>query len=132
MTWLHNWHAARESEVIGFDDPATPPIGTSSFGTRLDRIVGEGQVIIGNVTAPPERDGTRPDALGTRLWEQFGDRRVIVDFRHPPDEGDLTVFSVPGRLIAEPTAGMAMDGVVLRRHFDGVVYIPHSTYVAPR
>lgn len=122
--WMHNWHAARNSQTIDLVHNGALA-RTVSLGERLSERYGDDLVIIGNVV-PCEDCGEPPGSLEPAFATLFGERAALVSFEDRASAGPPV--HTPGILFAQyhKTISAWLGNVVLDRHFDAVIYLPNA------
>lgn len=123
--WMQNWHAARDSQSMEvlYNDSATR---TVSFGTRLAERHGPEVVILGTIV-PCEECKEPAGSLEPAFAEKYGGKVAVVPLRDATAIAGLPVAKA-GALLAQNQRGLrvSMGNVVLKRHFDGIVYLPSA------
>lgn len=125
MFWMHNWHAAKSSTEILYDDNI--PKGTTSVGTRLANFYGKKLVAVGSVVACPRcKKQALPDSLEAKFAAQLPDvKSAIIDTRNPAAPYKNLPLGSSGSLVNQSDETHFLD-VVLSRQFDAVYYLPES------
>lgn len=122
--WMHNWHAARNSQTIDLVHNGASA-HTVSLGERLSERYGDDLVIIGNIV-PCEDCGEPPGSLEPAFATLLGERAALVSFEDMANAG--LPIRTPGILFAQyhKTISAWLGNVVLDRHFDAVIYLPDA------
>ncbi|MGH8236415.1 MAG: erythromycin esterase family protein [Steroidobacteraceae bacterium] len=123
--WMHNWHAARNSQTI--DVVHNGQRGRAvSIGERLSRRYGDKLVIIGNIV-PCVSCGEPAGSLEPAFATHFGQRTGVVDFSDEKSSAGLPIRT-PGILFAQyhKPITASIENMVLDEHFDGVIYLPNA------
>lgn len=123
--WMHNWHAARNSQTIDIVHSGRRG-RTISIGERLSQRYAEDLVIVGNIV-PCENCDEPAGSLEPAFAERFGQRTAVLDFSDKKSSAGLPIHT-PGILFGQyhkPVTAW-IENMVLGEHFDGVIYLPDA------
>lgn len=119
--WMHNWHGMKDTGEVGFSGPAGISIGTrlaQRYGARLTSI----GVITPCAAECKEPEGSVEPQFGAR----FGDTPAVIDFNDRSAIKELDV-ATPGAVFPNLHGGFYFTNVVLKRQWDGVIYLPKAS-----
>lgn len=127
--WMHAWHAAKFSPLMGETEYADFPVpGTVSWGTYMNPQLKKDYVVIAGISPSfngPYSVGTGEVDLTAAFFTLFKEKQVMVNLRSPDPAHAKLPLHRNGSLFVQEGHGL-LKNVNLSLQFDGVIYLPSS------
>ena len=119
--WMHNWHAATQSQLLRGDvTNGHPPLGTRSIGVLLKHKYKDRMISIGSIT-PKIGENVIAGEIDQSFNDHFGTEITFIPASH-----HYTV-KTKGSLLS-PVDKSLIHNYDLFMQYDGVLYLPHTGY----
>jgi hypothetical protein len=123
MFWMHNWHAAKNSSVLGTEGRGMPAKGAVSFGTLFAKERPGQTLTIATVTFNHKYDYSAKSFLEPVLNTHFSGRTGMMSTQGFPE-----IFEANQSLYLQGN-GAHVDNVMMSEQFDYIIFSPTLTRI---